>query len=148
MGTVFPNVLTLSLNDLEKKEMVAERAQIFDVVHALIASDTRLIEVTFQSAPHERVQESVELRGIAEDSVMCRKPKRKDWSAAYKYLRETQIHQLIFSSIKDQRIKVLNQKINDLTRMNDDLRQSNVDQKREFTKKNNELNEENSVLKQ
>ena len=69
-------------------------------MQALCASDTKVTEVTIQSAPHEREQESVELQGIAENSAVLKKLRGKDWRVAYKYLRETKIHQLIFSCDK------------------------------------------------
>merc|ERR1719334_1475446 len=89
-------------------------------VLALIALETKLIEVVIQSAPHERVQESVELKRIAENYTVNKQLKAKDWSVAYRYLRETQIHQLVFSIDKDLRIKALN-------RMNSELNQQNID---------------------
>merc|ERR1711972_833554 len=71
-------------------------------VQALIETESKVMEVTIQSAPHDREQESVELRGIAEDSVVVKRLRRMNWSVAYKYFRETRIHQLIFSSKYEQ----------------------------------------------
>merc|ERR1719334_1057638 len=92
-------------------------------VLALIASEPKLIEVGIQSAPHERIQESVELKRIAENSLVVKQLKAKDWSVAYRYLRETQIHQLVFSIDKDLRIKALNQMNSELNEKNSEYGQ-------------------------
>ena len=59
---VFPNALKLTLNHIDKKVLITEREQFVRDVMTLIAEKTQLIEVTIQSAPNDRIQESVPSR--------------------------------------------------------------------------------------
>merc|ERR1712218_618497 len=95
----------------DKKVMVTEREQFVRDVLALIAAKTQLIEVTIQSAPHDRIQESVELTQIAADAKIRKQLAAKGWSVAYTFQREALMHRLVFCIDKDQKIKELNQQL-------------------------------------
>merc|ERR1711972_1189185 len=120
-------------------------------VQALIETESKVMEVTIQSAPHDREQESVELRGIAEDSVVVKRLRRMNWSVAYKYFRETRIHQLIFSSKyeqMEQEMKEMKAQMNEYTRALDarDLTISQLNQRISEQERENEMLKE--VLRQ
>merc|ERR1712218_46643 len=95
----------------DKKVMVTEREQFVRDVLALIAAKTQLIEVTIQSAPHDRIQESVELTQIAADAKIRKQLAAKGWSVAYTFQGEALMHRLVFCIDKDQKIKELNQQL-------------------------------------
>ena len=108
---IFPSALKLTLNHLDKHQMIAERKQLVRDVQDLIETNTQLIEVSIQSAPHERIQESVELKRITADARIGKKLKVKGWSVAYTFQKEVMMHRLVFSIDKDEKIKEQGRKI-------------------------------------
>lgn len=104
---MFPKALKLTLNHLDKQQMITEREQLAHEVLALIATETKLMEVTIQSAPHERIQESSELKRIAGDAKINKELGAKGWSVAYTFQKEAETHRLVFSIDKDKKTKDL-----------------------------------------
>ena len=72
-------------------------------VQTLITSETRLIEMTIQSAPCEHIQESGELKSVARDVSIARSLKAKGWSVACTSEIEMMMHRLAF--VVDERGK-------------------------------------------
>ena len=110
---VFPSALRLTLNHLDKKQMAVECEVVRDVL-ALVVAKTQLIDVVIQSAPHERIQESGELKIIAEDVTINKKLRDVGWSVAYMFQKEARMHRLVFSIDKDECIQKQGLKIKEM----------------------------------